>query len=52
MIIRVMKERLLKADKANYHIEWAANIYGDHILTNENGVKYKIFLRDFEKETG
>ena len=52
MIIRVMKERLLKADKANYHIEWADNIYGDHILTNENGVKYKIFLRDFEKETG
>ena len=52
MINRVMKERLLKADKANYHIEWADNIYGDHILTNENGVKYKIFLRDFEKETG
>jgi hypothetical protein len=23
MINRVMKERLLKADKANYHIEWA-----------------------------
>jgi SNF2 family DNA or RNA helicase len=52
MINRVMKERLLKADKANYHIEWADNIYGDHILTNENGVKYKIFLRDFEKENG
>lgn len=52
MINRVMKERLLKADKANYHIEWADNIYGDHFLTNENGIKYKIFLRDFEKETG
>lgn len=52
MIDRVMKERLLKADKADYRIEWAENIYGDHILTNENGVKYKIFLRDFEKETG
>jgi SNF2 family DNA or RNA helicase len=49
---RVIKERLLKADKASYHIEWADNIYGDHILTNENGIKYKIFLRDFEKETG
>ncbi len=52
MINRVMKERLLKADKADYRIEWADNIYGDHILTNENGVKYKIFLRDFEKEIG
>jgi SNF2 family DNA or RNA helicase len=49
---RVMKERKLKADKANYHIEWAINIYGDHILTNEKGIKYKVFLRDFENETG
>lgn len=52
MIARVMKERQLKADKANYRIEWADNIYGDHILTNENGIKYNIFLRDFENETG
>jgi len=52
MIQRVLKERRDKADKANYRIKWASNIYGDHILTNENGVKYKIFLRDFEKETG
>ena len=52
MINRVLKERLLKADKADYRIEWADNIYGDHILTNENGIKYKIFLRDFKKETG
>lgn len=52
MIKRVMLERLQKADKANYRIKWAANIYGDHILTNENGIKYKVFLRDFENETG
>lgn len=49
---RVLKERRLKADKANYFIKWADNIYGDHVLTNENGIKYKIFLRDFENETG
>jgi SNF2 family DNA or RNA helicase len=49
---RVMKERQLKADKANYKIEWADNIYGDHIVTNENGIKYRVFLRDFENETG
>lgn len=52
MIKRVLLERRLKADKAKYRIKWAANIFGDHLLTNENGVKYKIFLRDFENETG
>ena len=52
MIKRVLKERQLKADKAEYRIEWADNIHGDHILTNENGVKYRIFLRDFKNKTG
>lgn len=52
MIKRVMAERRLKADKAAYRIKWATNIYGDHILTNEKGMHYKIFLRDFENETG
>ena len=52
MIKRVMQERCQKAEKANYRIKWASNIYGDHILTNEQGVKYKVFLRDFENETG
>jgi SNF2 family DNA or RNA helicase len=52
MINRVLKERRIKADKAIYHIQWADNIYGDHILTNENGVKYKILLRDFVNEIG
>lgn len=52
MVKRVLKERRQKAEKAEYRIKWADNIYGDHILTNENGVKYKVFLRDFEKETG
>jgi len=52
MIARVIKERQLKADNAKYHIQWAYNIYGDHVLTNEKGVKYKVFLRDFENETG
>ena len=52
MITRVLAERMQKAEKAEYRIAWANNIYGDHILTNENGVKYTIFLRDFENETG
>jgi SNF2 family DNA or RNA helicase len=52
MIQRVLKERQQKADKAEYRIKWANNIYGDHILTNENGVQYKVFLRDFKNKTG
>lgn len=52
MIKRVLAERRQKADKAQYRIKWADNIYGDHILTNERGVKYKVFLRDFKTETG
>ncbi|HKI88265.1 MAG TPA: SNF2-related protein, partial [Draconibacterium sp.] len=52
MIKRVLTERRQKADKAEYRIRWADNIYGDHVLTNENGIKYKVFLRDFENETG
>ncbi len=52
MIKRVLKERRQKAEKAEYRIQWADNIYGDHILTNERGIRYKVFLRDFENETG
>jgi SNF2 family DNA or RNA helicase len=52
MIKRVLDERRSKAKNADYKIKWGKSIYGDHVLTNENGKRYKIFLRDFEKETG
>jgi len=52
MIKRVIQERRVRAQKANYRIDWAANLYGNHIITNERGVKYKVFLRDFENELG
>ena len=52
MIKRVLGERRQKAEKALYRIRWANNIYGDHILTNEQGIQYKVLLRDFEAETG
>jgi SNF2 family DNA or RNA helicase len=52
MIKRVLDERRDKAEKASYRIQWADNIYGDHILTNEKGTRYTVFLRDFENETG
>jgi SNF2 family DNA or RNA helicase len=52
MIKRVLDERREKAEEASYRIQWANNIYGDHSLTTGHGAKYKIFLRDFEAETG
>lgn len=52
MMKRVLEERREKALKAKYKITFADNIYGEHILINEKGVKYKITLRDFKNETG
>ncbi len=52
MIKRVLQERQQKANRAAYQIKWADNIYGNHTLTNEEGVKYRIFLRDFKNEIG
>ncbi len=52
MVKRVMEERMQKAMKAKYRMKWAANIHGDHILMSDTGIKYKVFLRDFENETG
>jgi SNF2 family DNA or RNA helicase len=52
MIKRVLDERRSKACKADYQIKWADNIYGDHVVTNERGIRYTVFLRDFENETG
>jgi len=52
MIKRVLDERRTKADTTEYKIEWADNLYGEHLLTNERGVQYRITLRDFENETG
>ena len=51
MIKRVLAERRIKAEKALYRIEWANNIYGDHTVINEQGVRYKVLLRDWENET-
>jgi SNF2 family DNA or RNA helicase len=52
MIKRVLAERMQKAANAKYKVKWASNIYGDHIVTNENGISYTVFLRNFENETG
>ncbi|MEM6261012.1 MAG: DEAD/DEAH box helicase [Bacteroidota bacterium] len=52
MIRRVLAERTEKAVRADYRIEFAANPYGQHVLTNENGAKYKFTFHDLTKETG
>jgi len=52
MIYRVLGERKRKAHKEQYRIEFADNIYGDHRVYTDKGKRYKVFLRDFENETG
>ena len=50
MIKRVLDERKQKAAKANYRIRWANNIYGDHILTNEQGIIIKFCFAILKKK--
>ncbi|MEM9340276.1 MAG: DEAD/DEAH box helicase [Bacteroidota bacterium] len=52
MIERVLDERRKKALKEEYRFQWADNIHGDHFVFSPSGQKYKVFLRDFEKEIG
>ena len=41
-----------RARKAEYRVELADNIHGEHILYNEKGVAYRITLRDFDQKIG
>lgn len=52
MIKRVLAEREDKAKKAEYKMDLAENVYGEHILYNEKGVEYKITFYNFQKEHG
>ncbi len=52
MLKRVLEERKEKALANNYKIEFAENIFGEHILTNEKGKKYKLTFRDIGEKTG
>ncbi len=52
MIHRVTEERKHKALKEKYRIVFSDNLYGDHTIYTDKGQKYKVFLRDFEQETG
>ncbi len=52
MIRRVMTERKVKAEKGDYKVALAANDYGEHELTNEKDIRYKLTFRDIEQEIG
>lgn len=52
MVKRVLEERRLKAAAADYKIEFADNIYGEHLLYNEKGKIYKLTLRNFDTQHG
>ncbi|MCU0449707.1 MAG: SNF2-related protein [Bernardetiaceae bacterium] len=52
MIKRVLAERAEKAEEAQYRIQFAGNVYGEHALTNEVGKTYRITFRDFKRQIG
>jgi ERCC4-related helicase len=52
MIKRVLSERADKAKSAEYRMDFADNVYGEHILYNEKAVEYKITFYNFAKEHG
>lgn len=52
MIQRVIEERKKKAEQARYSIEFSDNIFGEHVLTNERGVQYKLTFRDINRKHG
>jgi hypothetical protein len=52
MMHRVLEERKERARKAEYRVEFADNPYGEHLLYNDQGVKYKLTFHDLPAETG
>jgi SNF2 family DNA or RNA helicase len=52
MIKRVLEERREKAERAEYHLEFADNRHGEHELVNERSLRYKLTFRDLEQEQG
>nr|NQU89942.1 DEAD/DEAH box helicase [Bacteroidota bacterium] len=52
MMQRVIGERKDKARDARYTVEFSDNIFGEHILTNERGIQYKLTFRDIHRKHG
>jgi len=49
---RVLQERWDRAKKADYKVQLATNLFGEHTLINEKGKSYAITLRNFENKSG
>jgi len=52
MIQRVLAERKEKALREKFKIQFADNIYGEHEVVNEKGIRYYVTFRDLEKQQG
>ena len=52
MIKRVMAEREEKAKNEKFQLDFADNIYGEHVITNRQNKSYNITFYDFEKQQG
>lgn len=52
MIKRVLDERETKAQKADYKVKLANNLYGEHTLINDKGKSFLVTLWDFDNKTG
>jgi hypothetical protein len=52
MIMRVMTEREEKAKNEKYVLDFADNIYGEHLITNQQNRTYTLTFYDFEKKQG
>lgn len=52
MIERVLKEREERADKEEFRITFADNVYGIHQLKTAAHRVYEITIRDFDRRTG
>jgi len=52
MINRVMAEREEKAKNESFQLDFADNIYGEHLITNQRNKTYNLTFYDFEKKQG
>lgn len=52
MIKRVLEERKIKAQSAEYLMEFSDNIHGEHLLITDQAKKYMLTLRDLTEKTG
>ena len=52
MVKRVLEEREERAKSEHFDLEFSNNIYGEHILKNQQGKAYQLSFYDFNKIMG